>query len=89
LLSAAGFVAPVVDVDRVQVGYASFSRLIADLRAMGATNVLNARSRRPLLRSALAAAIQTFASAGDGRRTTETFEILHFAAWTSTRMPGR
>jgi NADH dehydrogenase [ubiquinone] 1 alpha subcomplex assembly factor 5 len=89
LLSATGFVTPVVDVDRVQVGYASFSRLIADLRAMGATNVLTARSRRPLLRSALAAADRAFTVAGDRRRTTETFEILHFAAWTSTRVPGR
>jgi NADH dehydrogenase [ubiquinone] 1 alpha subcomplex assembly factor 5 len=89
LLSAAGFINSVVDIDRVQVAYSSFDRLVGDLRAMGATNVLSARSRRPLLRAARDAANQAFALAGDGRQTSETFEILHFAAWTPTAMPGR
>jgi NADH dehydrogenase [ubiquinone] 1 alpha subcomplex assembly factor 5 len=82
LLSHTGFVMPVVDVDRVQVSYSSLDRLIADLRRMGATNLLSARSRENLSRPALAAARQCFAEAGDGKRTVETFEILHFAAWT-------
>jgi hypothetical protein len=30
---------------------------------------------------ARAAALSAFAAARDGERTTETFEILHFAAW--------
>lgn len=82
LLSHAGFVMPVVDVDRVQVSYSSLDRLIADLRRMGATNVLGARSRENLSKPGLTAAREHFAEAGDGSRTTETFEILHFAAWT-------
>jgi hypothetical protein len=49
---------------------------------MGVTNVLHARSRRPLSRSARAAAAAAFDSAGTEGRTGETFEILHFAAWT-------
>jgi hypothetical protein len=73
---------PVVDVDRVQVSYSSLDRLIADLRRMGATNTLTARSRENLPKVALAAARECFAEAGDGGRTVETFEILHFAAWT-------
>jgi SAM-dependent methyltransferase len=81
LLSAAGFAEPVVDIDRVQVSYVSLSRLIRDLRAMAATNVLAARSLRPLMRAAYGAAALSFAAAGDGERTVETFEILHFAAW--------
>jgi hypothetical protein len=48
---------------------------------MGATNVLAARPRW-LGRVARAAAIRAFSSAGDGVRTVESFEILHFAAWT-------
>jgi hypothetical protein len=48
LLSAAGFAEPVVDIDRVRVAYASLNRLVADLRGMGTTNVLAARSRRPV-----------------------------------------
>jgi hypothetical protein len=54
--------------------------LVGDLRAMGATNVLDARSRTPLGRSALAAAEAEFAKGG--QRTVERFEILHFAAWS-------
>lgn len=90
LLGDAGFVRPVVDVDRVRVRYATFARLIDDLRAMGATNILVQRPRRGLSRSAKTAASDCFAAAGDGQRTTETFEILHFAAWTpkTLRSPG-
>jgi SAM-dependent methyltransferase len=82
LLSQAGFVRPVIDVDRLQVGYASFAALVADLRRMGVTNILADRSRRPLSRAAYAAATAQFEGSADGARTTETFEILHFAAWT-------
>jgi SAM-dependent methyltransferase len=89
LLAQAGFVMPVVDVDRAQVSYQSIDRLIADLRRMGATNTLGERSRRAVSRQAREAARRCFAAAGDGRRTVETFEILHFAAWTPTNIPHR
>lgn len=81
LLSSAGFANPVVDVDRVGVTYPSLDRLVADLRAMGATNILNERPRF-VGKAAREAAIEAFARAGDGQRTAETFEILHFAGWT-------
>jgi hypothetical protein len=48
---------------------------------MAATNVLRTRPRA-LSRSALTAARSQFQSTGRGGRTVETFEILHFAAWT-------
>lgn len=79
LLTEAGFAMPVVDVDRVDLAYGSLDSLVADLRAMGATNILNARSDRPLGREALQAARTAFAAPGE--RTTEQVEILHFAAW--------
>lgn len=81
LLANAGFVMPVVDVDHVQASYRSLESLVVDLRAMAATNVLAARPRT-LGRQAWAAAREAFGKAGTGKRTTETFEILHFAAWT-------
>jgi hypothetical protein len=81
LLSATGFAEPVVDIDRVQASYASLGKLVSDLRSMGTTNILTARSRRPLSRAAYEAAAQSFAASRDGERTIETFEILHFAAW--------
>jgi NADH dehydrogenase [ubiquinone] 1 alpha subcomplex assembly factor 5 len=88
LLSNAGFAMPVVDVDRVSVAYPSFERLVRDLRAMGATNLLYDRSKRPLSRAAYRAAVDAFAREGDGGRITETFEILHFAAWKKSRADG-
>jgi SAM-dependent methyltransferase len=81
LLAAAGFRMPVVDVDRVKASYRSLRDLVRDLRAMGVTNVLTQRNRVPLGRSALKAAEEQFRRHQDGGRTTETFEILHFAAW--------
>lgn len=81
LLGSAGFVMPVVDVDRVSASYTEFRRLIVDLRAMGATNILRSRSREPLPRAARAAAERDF-GARPGEPTVETFELLHFAAWT-------
>lgn len=81
LLAAAGFTRPVVDIDRVRVSYPNLQRLAGDLRAMGATNILCARSKSPLGRREYAAATAAFAGLGDGSRTEEVFEILHFAAW--------
>jgi NADH dehydrogenase [ubiquinone] 1 alpha subcomplex assembly factor 5 len=81
LLANAGFVNPVVDIDRVPVSYKSLADLVTDLRRMGATNVLSERSRRPIPRVAMAAAADFFTRSGDGERTTEIFEILHFVAW--------
>ena len=52
LLEQAGLVRPVVDVDRVAVRYPSLMRLVADLRAMGATNLLEQRGTRFLGKAA-------------------------------------
>lgn len=88
LLSSAGFTMPVVDVDRVQVSYESLGDLVRDLRSMGATNILTARSRRPLSRSAVKAAAQQFSTNARDGRVTELFELLHFAAWTPASLPN-
>ena len=82
LLSAAGLVMPVVDVERLRVSYPSLRKLVADLRGMGATNVLEARPRAPLGQAALRAAEQDFMSGASDARTVETFEMLHFAGWS-------
>lgn len=89
LLTACGFVMPVVDVDRVQVSYESLGGLVTDLRRMGATNTLSSRSLAPFLRKSRAIAEAAFQAVGDGSRTVETFEILHFAAWTPAGSPPR
>ena len=83
LIDSAGFVDPVVDLDRVSVAYGSLAKLVADLRAMAATNILADRSRTPMHRDAFSAASRDFAAAAQDGRTVEVFEILHFAAWTA------
>jgi hypothetical protein len=88
LLSAAGFAMPVVDVDRLEVRYPSLDRLVDDLRAMGATNILAQRARVPLSRPAWRTARNAFDEAGSDGRTAETFEILHFAAWKRAAQEG-
>ncbi len=79
LLGTVGFVETVVDVDRLDVSYPNLDRLVEDLRAMGCTNILAERSRRPLTRSQVAAARTAFLD--DNDRVTERFDLLHFAAW--------
>jgi NADH dehydrogenase [ubiquinone] 1 alpha subcomplex assembly factor 5 len=82
LLLRAGFALPVADSDRVEVRFGSLFALVADLRAMAATNVLATRSARPFGRLAAAAAAADFAShAGEDGKTTERFEILHLLGW--------
>ena len=88
LLGAADFVMPVVDVDRVKLSYPSLGRLVADLRAMGGTNILTQRSRRPLARAALRAAEAAFSAAGERGATLEQVDILNFAAWTPHGEPA-
>ena len=84
LLAAAGFVRVVVVVDRVPVSYPSLACLVHDLRAMAATNVLKERPRF-LGKAAYEAAARNFVASGADERTVETFEILHFAAWTQQK----
>jgi SAM-dependent methyltransferase len=82
LLARAGFALPVADTESIDVRFRSFGRLVGDLRAMGATNMLAARDRRALARPALAAALATWEShaAPDGK-VAERFEILHLLGW--------
>lgn len=82
LLSRAGFTLPVADAETMTVRFGSLPRLVSDLRAMGATNILHSRSRRPLGRLGVAAAMADFASQADpDGKTGETFEIVYLTAW--------
>jgi len=78
LLTRAGFALPVADCASLDVRYSSFARARADLRAMGATNILGARDRRPFRRIGLAAAAADFEDTGG---TVERFEIVHLLGW--------
>ncbi len=80
LLMRAGFALPVADGETLTVRYQDFGRLLADLRGMGATNVMP--GRRPMTRSTLATAAAAFAARADADgRTTERFEIIFMTGW--------
>lgn len=82
LLQRAGFALPVVDSETVEVRYPGLAALVADLRAMGATNILASRSRKPLGRLGYGAAAAAFAAAAEADgKTRERFEILHLLGW--------
>jgi hypothetical protein len=83
LLQRAGFALPVVDSDRRSVRYDSAVHLMRDLRAMGATNALAERERRPLRRAVLlrAAAIYAGRFADRDGRVRATFEIVSLSGW--------
>lgn len=84
LLTRAGFALPVADCETLNVRYSAFRTLAADLRAMGFTNILAARDRRPFGRIGLAAATADFEEEGG---TVERFEIIHLAGWAPA--PGQ
>jgi SAM-dependent methyltransferase len=83
LLQRAGFALPVTDVEPVTVRYASMFGLIEDLRAMGASNALVARTRRPGSRRLFARAAEIYAerfSDPDGR-IRATFAVVWMSGW--------
>jgi SAM-dependent methyltransferase len=83
LLQRAGFALPVADSDTVTVTYRDPLALMLELRAMGASNVLTERSRRPLRRATLARAVQVYRERfglADGR-VPATFEIITLTGW--------
>jgi SAM-dependent methyltransferase len=83
LLQRAGFALPVADAETVRVRYASMFELMRDLRAMGETSVLAARSRRPLTKRFFARAAEIYAEGhaeADGR-IPATFQIVWLSGW--------
>ncbi|WP_448658559.1 methyltransferase domain-containing protein [Sphingomonas sp. CJ99] len=80
LLQRAGFALPVADVEPLTVRYGSLGRLLDDLRAMAATNLMTARV--PLTRTTLGRAAAAFADMADADgRTAERFDIVYLTAW--------
>jgi SAM-dependent methyltransferase len=83
LLQRAGFALPVADVETVVVRYDTLFGLMADLRAMGETNTLLDRSRRPGTRALFARAAELYAerfSDADGR-IRASFSIVWLSGW--------
>lgn len=83
LVQRAGLAMPVADSRRFDVSYPSPVALMHDLRAMGETNVMRDRVRRPMPRALLAAALAGYGERfglGDGR-IPATFEVIFLTGW--------
>ncbi len=83
LLQRAGFALPVTDVEPLTIRYGSMFQLMRDLRAMGATSALAARSRRPATRTLFSRAAEIYAdrySDPDGR-VRATVSIIWMSGW--------
>lgn len=83
LLQRAGFALPVADSDTLAVRYADPFALLRDLKAMGWSNALAARSRAPMRRDVLLKAMEFYVdnhSDPDGR-VRATFEFVYLSGW--------
>lgn len=83
LMQRAGFALPVVDTDSLTVRYGSLFGLMKDLRAMGMTNMLAGRSRRPVSKMFFMRAAELYArrhADADGR-IRATFTFIHASGW--------
>jgi SAM-dependent methyltransferase len=83
LLQRAGLALPVTDVDRVVVRYDHAFALMADLRRMGATNILVERRRTPTRRATLSRMAQIYGERfadADGR-IRATFDVIWLSGW--------
>ena len=89
LLQRAGLALPVADAARFTVSYESMFPLLRDLRAMGETNVMAERARRPAPRALFLRAAEIYAERfGDAEgRVPATFEIVYLTGWAPA--PGQ
>lgn len=84
LLQRAGLALPVADSERLTVTYSHPLALMQELRAMGASNALVSRSRKPMRRGMLVRAMEIYAEkfAAPGGRVKATFEMIYLSGWS-------
>jgi SAM-dependent methyltransferase len=79
LLQRAGFALPVMDMDRTVANYDSGLALMREIKALGFSNVLGERSRRPVTKALLAKAVLAY---GTGPRVPATIDVAWVTAWS-------
>lgn len=80
LLQRAGFALPVADAETLTVSYPDPFALFAELRALGETNALAARSRRPATRRLIAETARRLPRDGEGR-VAMPLELITLTGW--------
>lgn len=89
LLQRAGFAMPVADVDRLTLRYPHPLGLLKELAAMGETNMLTDRSRKPLARGIFGRALDFYVEryADPDGQVRATIDIVHVMGWAPA--PGQ
>ncbi len=88
-LVRAGFVEPVLDVERVQLTYTDVFALMRDLKTIGAHNVTEGRARGLTGRRRIERVREAYeAFRGADGRLPATYEIVYGAAWAAEHRPA-
>lgn len=81
----AGLAEPVLDVDRIVVGYSDVLSLMRELKAIGAHNVTRGRARGLTGRKRLAAMTRAYETQRRNGQLPATYEVIHAICWGTER----
>jgi malonyl-CoA O-methyltransferase len=87
-LVRAGLMEPVLDVDRIEVGYPDVLTLMRDLKAIGAHNVTAGRPRTLVGRERLARVQKAYEAFRRDDRLPATYEVVYGASWGAAGRPA-
>lgn len=83
----AGLAEPVLDVDRIELGYPDTLTLMRDLKAIGAHNATAGRPRTLLGRERLRRVSTAYEAFRQGARLPATYEVIYGASWGAAGRP--
>ncbi len=87
-LSHVGLTEPVLDVDRIVLGYPDALALMRDLKAIGAHNVTAGRPRALVGRARLARMSAAYEQLRRDGRLPATYEVIYGASWGAAGRPA-
>jgi malonyl-CoA O-methyltransferase len=87
-VARAGLTEPVLDVDRIELGYPDALALMRDLKAIGAHNVTAGRPRALAGRARLARMQQAYERYRRDGRLPATYEVIYGASWGAAGRPA-
>ncbi len=80
-LARSGLAEPVLDIDRIELGYPDTLSLMRDLKAIGAHNVTAGRPRTLIGRSRLKRMSEAYEAFRRGGALPATYEVIYGASW--------
>jgi malonyl-CoA O-methyltransferase len=88
-LTHAGLAEPVLDVDRIEIGYPDTLTLMRDLKAIGAHNATAGRPRTLLGRGRLERMSAAYEAFRRGAQLPATYEVIYGASWGAAGRPTK